>query len=211
MPASLNDVSTKQRDPTNAELQEASSRLTPRENQVVALLVNGESNKAIARLLHIAEGTVKTHLTNIYKKLEVHTRLRASQAVASRPEVSDEQVRHALSGQLSIVELLPRESTRSFKEGAVLFRKGDPTDAVYYVIRGTVHLEELQIDRTAGTLIGEMGLFAADRRRIATARCKTACELIKVPAQDAMRMCLQDPVFAVYVAQLVMRRVQGKE
>jgi DNA-binding CsgD family transcriptional regulator len=211
MSSSLNATLTKQGNPANAELQEASSRLTRRENEVVALLVNGESNKSIARLLDIAEGTVKTHLTNIYKKLEVHTRLRASQAVASRPEVTDEQVRHALAGQLSIVGLLPRESTRSFKEGAVLFRKGDTTDAVYYVIRGTVHLVELHIDRTAGTLIGEMGLFAADRRRTATARCKTACELIKVPAQDAMRMCLQDSVFAVYVAQLVMRRVQGKE
>jgi len=35
--------------------------------------------------------------------------------------------------------------------------------------------------------------------------------LLKIPAKDAMRICLQDPTFAIYVAQLVMRRLAGEQ
>ncbi|MGO4999035.1 response regulator transcription factor [Oceanisphaera sp. W20_SRM_FM3] len=47
----------------------AQSRLTPREQQVAALLVQGQDNVAIAKLLGIGEGTVKNHRKHIYAKL----------------------------------------------------------------------------------------------------------------------------------------------
>lgn len=42
--------------------------LTPRETELVALLIQGLSNKEIADKLSIAEGTVKVHLHNLYEK-----------------------------------------------------------------------------------------------------------------------------------------------
>lgn len=48
--------------------------LTPRERDVVALLCNGLSNKAIAGRLSIAEGTVKIHVHNVFQKLNVLSR-----------------------------------------------------------------------------------------------------------------------------------------
>jgi DNA-binding NarL/FixJ family response regulator len=53
------------------------SALTPREQQVVELLVRGEKNKAIAGRLGIAEVTVKGHLKNILGKLSASTRTEA--------------------------------------------------------------------------------------------------------------------------------------
>jgi DNA-binding NarL/FixJ family response regulator len=49
--------------------------LTAREAQVVALISEGLSNKAIAGRLHIATHTVKSHVRNIMKKLTLRTRL----------------------------------------------------------------------------------------------------------------------------------------
>jgi LuxR family transcriptional regulator, maltose regulon positive regulatory protein len=51
--------------------------LSPREEEVFALLSRGLSNKQIARPLFISEATVKVHLRHIYRKLGVTTRLEA--------------------------------------------------------------------------------------------------------------------------------------
>jgi DNA-binding NarL/FixJ family response regulator len=49
--------------------------LTPREQEVVKLIADGLSNKAIAARLHIAIPTVKSHVRNIMEKLTLRTRL----------------------------------------------------------------------------------------------------------------------------------------
>lgn len=49
--------------------------LSDRELEVVALVAAGNRNKEIASKLFISEQTVKTHLTNIFQKLEVTDRL----------------------------------------------------------------------------------------------------------------------------------------
>jgi DNA-binding NarL/FixJ family response regulator len=48
--------------------------LTPRERQIVAVLCEGLCNKTIARQLNITEGTVKQHLVNVFRKLNVTKR-----------------------------------------------------------------------------------------------------------------------------------------
>jgi DNA-binding NarL/FixJ family response regulator len=52
-----------------------SVRMTPRERQVINCIAEGMSNKEIARSLHIATHTVKSHVRNIMEKLTLHTRL----------------------------------------------------------------------------------------------------------------------------------------
>jgi DNA-binding CsgD family transcriptional regulator len=49
-------------------------QLSARERQVYELIVQGQSNKAIARTLFISESTAKVHVRHIYEKLGVHTR-----------------------------------------------------------------------------------------------------------------------------------------
>jgi DNA-binding NarL/FixJ family response regulator len=51
------------------------SRLTPRENEVRSLISTGATNKDIARELHIAVDTVKSHVHNILEKLGARTRV----------------------------------------------------------------------------------------------------------------------------------------
>jgi DNA-binding NarL/FixJ family response regulator len=49
--------------------------LSPREMEVIALIVAGYTNKDLARELRISENTAKHHLTNIFDKLGVSNRL----------------------------------------------------------------------------------------------------------------------------------------
>jgi two-component system NarL family response regulator len=52
--------------------------LTPRELEVLRLLVAGHSNKGIGVALAIGEGTVRTHVANILAKLQVQDRTQAA-------------------------------------------------------------------------------------------------------------------------------------
>jgi DNA-binding NarL/FixJ family response regulator len=54
------------------------ARLSAREAEVLRLLVEGLPNKLIARRLEISEKTVKTHLTSIFRALEVTDRTQAA-------------------------------------------------------------------------------------------------------------------------------------
>ena len=49
-------------------------QITPREKEIITLIALGMTNKEIAEKLHISIVTVKSHLTNIYRKLQVRNR-----------------------------------------------------------------------------------------------------------------------------------------
>jgi DNA-binding NarL/FixJ family response regulator len=49
-------------------------QLTAREQQILRLLTEGQSNRRIAELLGVVEGTVKMHVSNLFAKLGVKNR-----------------------------------------------------------------------------------------------------------------------------------------
>lgn len=53
--------------------------ITPRQEQIWKLLVTGLSNKHIARELGLTEGTVKQHVSALFKHLNIHSRMEAAQ------------------------------------------------------------------------------------------------------------------------------------
>ena len=64
---------------TQAEIEalSTSASISPREQEVLRLISLGCSNREIARKLSISESTVKTHVGNIYTKLNVNSRIQA--------------------------------------------------------------------------------------------------------------------------------------
>jgi DNA-binding NarL/FixJ family response regulator len=55
----------------------ALSDLTPRELEILQLVLAGQTNKAIAGEIYISEKTVEFHLNHIYTKIGARTRLMA--------------------------------------------------------------------------------------------------------------------------------------
>ena len=73
----VNDLLHSLREVEAASSQEAppASRVTQRERQIIGAIIDGATNKDIAKSLVLSEQTVKNHLSNIYDKLGVSSRL----------------------------------------------------------------------------------------------------------------------------------------
>ncbi|MBV6512578.1 MAG: Transcriptional regulatory protein DegU [Ignavibacteriaceae bacterium] len=61
----------------NQTIEKADYQLTPREKEILTLLVNGTDSRAIGEQLFISYETVRNHLKNIYQKLQVTSRVQA--------------------------------------------------------------------------------------------------------------------------------------
>jgi two-component system, NarL family, response regulator LiaR len=66
--------------------------LTEREVEVLELIARGKANKQIARELFVAISTIKTHVNNLYRKLDVTSRTQAALYAARIGLVSPEEI-----------------------------------------------------------------------------------------------------------------------
>jgi len=65
-------------DAERALVDDADVALTRREREILALVSEGYSNRELAKMIWVTEQTVKFHLSNIYRKLDVSNRTEAS-------------------------------------------------------------------------------------------------------------------------------------
>lgn len=100
--------------------------LSNREAEVAELVTKGLSNKEVANQLFVTEKTVKFHLTNIYKKMNVKSRAqlivwcmphlgfvekeeRQSQAASPRPELAHPAIETTIpAGNATVAQSIPQ-------------------------------------------------------------------------------------------------------
>ena len=107
---------------------------------------------------------------------------------------------------LQAVAIVTRET--SAKAGEVLMLEGEPGDAFYVIVDGTVRIEHG--DRTirsmtAGGFLGEIALV--DRgARTATATCVTDCRLLEIRAHEFERVMDTMPAVHRRIRAAIERR-----
>lgn len=76
-------------DPDNDEFLKRISILTPKQFRVLMMLVEGRTNSEIADESFVTIATIKAHLGEIFKKLEVSNRTQAAMMAANYLEITD--------------------------------------------------------------------------------------------------------------------------
>jgi CRP/FNR family cyclic AMP-dependent transcriptional regulator len=117
------------------------------------------------------------------------------------------QIGAAIGSGISFKNLLPLMTRRIVPAGTVLFRKGDTADRLYYVSKGKLRIEEIGKELGPGEVIGEIGLFTADRKRTASIVCQSECELYELGEGKAKELYFQNPSFAFALLQLIVARL----
>ena len=103
--------------------------------------------------------------------------------------------------------LLPHMHLRKHKAGEVLFRKGDVADEIVYVASGTLKLQGIDHSIGPGELIGEIGLFSAEKVRTMTVVCDTDCELYQMTDAQIYRLYYQNPKLGFFFMRLIVERL----
>jgi DNA-binding NarL/FixJ family response regulator len=183
--------------------------LTSRERDVLIELARGCSNLEIGRRLDMREGTVKTHLYAIFKKLCVRNRASAALFGARLAEMRQEQLDEAEQGKLNLSWLQPEMSHRRVRAGQWIFRLGDVGSELFYVQRGKVTLPEIGVTIGPGEVFGEIGIFTPEHRRTCSARCESEADLFSLTSGQVRRIYFGNPQFAFFILTLIATRLMA--
>lgn len=181
--------------------------LTARELEVLSKTHEGLTNLQIGKRLGMQEGTVKIHLSNAYKKLGVENRVQAIRIVERLDAIQRMEMDNAQQSVSVRDWLLPHMSDESHRKGDILFRKGEPGRALYFIQKGRIALPEIDKYMEEGEIFGEIGIFAPAHARTCTARCESDVRLFCLTAEQARRLYFENPQFAYHVMQLIAQRL----
>jgi CRP/FNR family transcriptional regulator, cyclic AMP receptor protein len=147
-------------------------------------------------------------LAGVYPNLILHSVLLPLNVVRLRQMLTlVRQVETAAKGDLSMRWLQSFMSRRSCRTGEVVFRKGDASDALFYVVRGGFRIPEIGRDVVAGELVGEIGFVAPDLRRTMSFECVENGELLMITYHQLKQLYFQNPQFGFYFVRLISQRL----
>jgi CRP/FNR family transcriptional regulator, cyclic AMP receptor protein len=110
-------------------------------------------------------------------------------------------------GETSIDWLKPFMSRRGFREGEIVFHKGDKADAMYYSVSGRYRLREMGIEIPTGQVFGDLGLLAPDNERTQTIVCIEDGEVLTATYEQVKELYFQNPQFGFYFLKLTSERL----
>src|SRR6266436_1195436 len=117
--------------------------------------------------------------------------------------------------QAALDQLCRYSKTRSVKRGTLVFSKGDPGNALFAVVKGTLKIGVTSADgREAvfnivgpGELVGEIALLDG-RERTADAVATSDCELLVIERREFLPFMQSQPLLAMKLIDLLCARLR---
>ena len=117
------------------------------------------------------------------------------------------EIADAGEGTEEFAAFKPFMSVVSLPAGTTLFRKGDRADDMYVLTSGSVRLPDVGVDVGPGELVGEVGMFAPEGKRMTTAVCAEDCRLQRITRDRVRELVFQNPRIGFHLINLVTGRL----
>jgi hypothetical protein len=117
------------------------------------------------------------------------------------------RVKEGAEGHAVAQWLKPYARRAVYPQGSVIFRKGDRADRMYFVVRGSVGIGEVDVLLGPRSVFGEIGMFSQARARTQSATAMEPTELLWVGEDDLALICHQHPGLTLYLIRLVTSRL----
>ena len=117
------------------------------------------------------------------------------------------KARVAAQGDLSMDWLKPFMDTRSYREGDVLFRKGQVADEMLLTVTGKFLVTELGVELPPGRLVGEIGFVTPKNRRTQTVECIEDGTVMTIGYDRLLEIYFEQPDFGYYFLRLTSDRL----
>jgi hypothetical protein len=164
--------------------------------RVAAIVAN-----VLAMIYSLMHGTYPTFALNAALLPLNAWRLRAMLSLIRETEA-------AAKSDMNADWLLPYTRPKHFKAGDIIMRRGEFATAAFYIVSGEVETVEINETFGKGTLLGEIGLFTPDGRRVMTVRCKTDVQTAMIDYDRFKELYFQNPQFGFRLLHLIVARLQ---
>ena len=103
--------------------------------------------------------------------------------------------------------LKPFMHGRRFAAGDIVFRKGEPAQALFYVVSGEFRLVEIGATVSPGTVVGELGFVSPGEQRTLTMESVGVAEVLTITYDQLKLLYFQDPRFSFFLLKLITERL----
>jgi hypothetical protein len=117
------------------------------------------------------------------------------------------KARMSAQGDLSMDWLKPFMTQRKYKQGEVLFRKGDTANEMFYTVSGKFLVTEIGIELPPGRIMGELGFLSPKNKRTQTVECSENGEVLTITYDKLLELYFQNPEFGYYFLRLTSERL----
>jgi len=117
------------------------------------------------------------------------------------------KARIAAQGDLSMDWLKPFMNRRSYRQGDVLFRKGQPANEMFLTVTGKFLVTELAVEFPPGRLMGELGFLTPGNKRTQTVECVESGDVLTITYDRLLEIYFQNPKFGYYFLRLTSDRL----
>jgi CRP-like cAMP-binding protein len=117
------------------------------------------------------------------------------------------KARTASQGDTSMEWLKPFMTSRKFRKGNILMKKGDPADEMFLTVTGKFRVAEIDVALPPGSLMGELGFLSPDNRRTATIECTEDGQVLTITYEKLLEIYFQNPQFGYYFLVLTSQRL----
>jgi len=117
------------------------------------------------------------------------------------------KARVSAQGDLSMDWLRPFMSPRKYRKGDVLFRKGDAAKEMFLTVTGKFLVTEINVELSAGRMMGELGFVDPKNRRTQTVECIEDGDVLTITYEKLLELYFQNPEFGYYFLRLTTQRL----
>jgi hypothetical protein len=117
------------------------------------------------------------------------------------------KVRVATSNDMSMDWLHPFMTRRSYRQGDVIFRKGDVANEMFLAVNGKYRVRALNVEIGPGNVFGEMGLVTSGYRRTQAVECVESGHVLTIRYDEVRELYFQNPEFGFYFLRLICNRL----
>jgi len=117
------------------------------------------------------------------------------------------KARNAAQGETSMEWLKPFMTQRKYRQGDVLFKKGDAANEMFLTVSGKFLVTEIGVELPPGSPMGELGFLTANNRRTATVECKEAAQVLTITYERLLELYFQNPQFGYYFLVVTSQRL----
>jgi Cyclic nucleotide-binding domain len=117
------------------------------------------------------------------------------------------RARIAAQGDLSMDWLKPFMNRRAYRQGDVLFRKGQVADEMYLTVTGKFLVTEIGVELPPGRLMGELGFITPNNKRTQTVECIEGGEVLTITYDRLLEIYFENPEFGYYFLRLTSDRL----